>query len=107
MDTLFLLACMFLIGCFIFRKKLGILLHSRKKTQELPMKQEVLERPKIVTYKVMAYNARDFGSTKDMENAMELRLEQCLTGLSKQGVNYEVDFYARGYVMVFFVKYWY
>lgn len=71
------------------------------------MKQEVLERPQIVTYKVLAYNARDFGSTKDLENAMELRLEQCLAGLSKQGVSYEVDFHATGYVMVYLVKYWY
>lgn len=71
------------------------------------MKQEVLERPRIVTYKVMAYNVKDFGSTKDMENAMELRLEQCLTGLSKQGVNYEVAFYSAGYLMVCIIKHWY
>lgn len=71
------------------------------------MKQEVLERPKIVTYKMMVYNARDFGSTKDMENAMEMRLEQCLTGLSKQGVDYDVAFYAAGYVLVCIVKHWY
>lgn len=69
------------------------------------MKQE--ERPTIVTYKVLAYNARDYGSTKELENAMELRLEQCLAGLSKQKVTYEVAFYATGYVMVYLVKYWY
>lgn len=71
------------------------------------MKQEVLERPKIVTYKVLAYNARDYGSTKELENTMELRLEQCLAGLAKQGVSHEVNFYATGYVMVYLVKYWY
>lgn len=71
------------------------------------MKQEVLERPKIVTYKVLAYNARDYGSTKELENTMELRLEQCLAGLAKQGVSHEVTFYATGYVMVYLVKYWY
>ncbi len=107
MDTLFLLACMFLLGCFIFRKKLVLLLHSRKKTQELSMKQEVLERPKIVTYKMFAYNARDYGSTKDLEDAMELRLEKCLTGLDKQGAMHEVSFYTMGYVLVCIVKYSY
>lgn len=106
MDLLFLLAVLFIIGCFIWRKKLGIFFHNKKeRPQELPMKQE--ERPQIVTYKVLAYNARDFGNTKDLENAMELRLEQCLAGLSKQGVSYEVDFHATGYVMVYLVKYWY
>lgn len=106
MDLIFLLAVLFLIGCFIFRKKIGILFHNRKgMPQELPMKQE--QRPMIVTYKVLAYNARDFSNTKDLENAMELRLEQCLAGLSKQGVSYEVAFYATGYVMVYLVKYWY
>lgn len=69
------------------------------------MKQE--ERPTIVTYKVLAYNARDFGSTKELEEAMEMRLEKCLTGLAKQGVRHEVAFYATGYVMVYLVKYWY
>lgn len=73
--------------------------------QELPMKQE--ERPKIETYKVLAYNARDYSSTRDLENAMELRLEQCLAGLAKQGVSSEVKFYATGYVMVYLVKCWY
>lgn len=106
MDTLFLLACMFLIGCFIFRKKLGILLHSRKKPQELPMQQEVLERPEIVTYKVLAFNAKDHHDTKEMENAMELRLEQCLAGLARQGSRFEVEFHANGFVVVYLVKIW-
>lgn len=106
MDTLFLLACMFLIGCFIFRKKLGILLHSRKKPQELPIKQEVLERPEIVTYKVLAFNAKDHHDTKEMENAMELRLEQCLAGLARQGSRFEVEFHANGFVVVYLVKIW-
>lgn len=107
MDTLFLLACMFLIGCFIFRKKLGILLHSRKKPQELPMKQEALECPEVVTYKVLAFNGRDHKDTKEMENAMELRLEKCLSGLSRQGSRYEVEFHAAGYIALFLVKIWY
>ena len=107
MDTLFLLACMFLIGCFIFRKRIGILLHSKKKPQELPMKQEAPERPEIVTYKVLAFNARDHKDTKEMENAMELRLEQCLSGLTRQHSRYEVEFHATGYVVVYLVKIWY
>lgn len=107
MDTLFLLACMFLIGCFIFRKKLGILLHSRKKPQELPMKQEDLERPEILSYKILAFNARDYKDTKEMENAMELRLEKCLAGLTRQHSRFEVEFHATGYVVAFLVKIWY
>lgn len=107
MDTLFLLACMFLIGCFIFRKKLGILLHSRKKPQELPMQQEAPERPEIVSYKVLAFNARDYKDTKEMGNAMELCLEKCLTGLTRQGSRYEVEFHATGYVLVYLIKIWY
>lgn len=106
MDLIFLLAVIFLIGCFIFRKKLGILFHNRKGMEkEIPMKQE--ECPRVVTYKVLAYNARDYGSTKDLESAMELRLEQCLAGLARQGVRYEVAFYATGYVLVYLVKFWY
>lgn len=107
MDLLFLLALVFLCGCFIFRKRIGVYLHSRKKTQELPVAQEEKTRPVVVTYKVLAYNARDYKDTKELENAMELRLEQCLAGLSRQGSTYEVAFYATGFVMVYLVKYWY
>lgn len=107
MDILFLLACMFLTGCFIFRKKLGIFLHSRKKPQELPMKQEAPDCAKIVTYKVLAFNSRDHKDTKELESMMELRLEQCLAGLTRQGSHYEVEFHSTGYVMVYLVKIWY
>lgn len=107
MDYLFLLAVLFLIGCFIFRKRLGIYLHSRKKaSQELPMTEE-RKRPVVVTYKVLAYNARDYKDTKELENSMELRLEQCLAGLSRQGSSYEVQFHATGFVLVYLIKYWY
>ena len=106
MDLIFLLAVLFITGCFIWRKKLGIFLHSRKQTpQELPLQQK--ESPEVVTYKVLAYNARDYKDTKELESMMELRLEQCLSGLSKQGVRYEVEFHATGFVMVYLVKYWY
>lgn len=105
MDLIFLLAVLFIIGCFIWRKKLGVFFHTKKQPKELPMKAE--ERPQVVTYKVLAFNARDYGNTKEMENAMELRLEQCLAGLARQGVTPEVSFHATGYVTVFLVKYWY
>lgn len=106
MDLIFLLAVLFIIGCFIWRKKLAVFFHTKKQTaKELPMQPE--ERPAVVTYKVLAFNARDYGNTKDMENAMELRLEQCLAGLARQGVTHEVSFHATGYVTVFLVKYWY
>ncbi len=106
MDLLFLIALLFIIGCFIFRKKLAVYFHDKKQPKgELPMKQE--ERPEVVTYKVLAYNARDFKDTQELENMMELRLEKCLSGLAKQGVRYEVEFHATGFVMVYLVRYWY
>lgn len=106
MDLLFLLAVLFIAGCFVFRKKLGIFFHGRKEAvQELPVQQE--ERPVVVTYKVLAYNAKDFKDTNELENMMELRLEKCLSGLARQGVKYEVEFHATGFVMVYLVKYWY
>lgn len=106
MDLVYLVAILFIIGCFIWRKKLAVFFHTKRQpVQELPMKLE--ERPEVVTYKVLAYNARDYSDTKSLENAMELRLEQCLAGLAKQRVTYEVRFYATGYVMVYLIKYWY
>lgn len=106
MDLLFLIAIVFILGCFIWRKKLGIFFHNKKQPiQELPMKQ--MERPEVYTYKVLAFNAKDYKDTKELENMMELRLEQCLSGLSKQGVKHEVEFHADGFVMVYLVKYWY
>lgn len=106
MDLIFLLAVLFVLWCFIFRKKLAVFFHSRKKTEgELPLQR--VERPEVVTYKVLAYNARDFKDTKELESMMELRLDKCLAGLAKQGVRYEVEFHATGFVMVYLVRYWY
>lgn len=70
------------------------------------MKQESLERPEVVTYKVLAFNAKDHKDTKEMEDAMELRLEKCLTGLTRQGSRYEVEFHAAGYIALYLVKIW-
>lgn len=106
MDLLFLVAVLFIIGCFIWRKKLAVFFHDKKQPkQELPMQAE--EQPKVVAYKILAYNARDFKDTGELENMMELRLEKCLSGLAKQGVRYEVEFHATGFVMVYLVKYLY
>ena len=82
MDYIFLLSVLFFHFCFLFRKRLAekLALHPRKKQQELP---EPL-KAETATYKILAFNAKDFGSTKELENMMELRLEQCLAGLSKQ-----------------------
>lgn len=107
MDFLFSLAVLFLIGCFLFRKKLGIFFHSKKRVQELPMAQECLERPTIATYKILAFNSRDYKDTKELENMMELRLEQCLAGISRQGSKYEVALHSTGYVIVYLIRYWY
>lgn len=106
MDLLFLAAVLFILGCFIWRKKLAVFFHDRKQAKEgLPLQR--VERPEVVTYKVLAYNARDFKDTGELENMMELRLEKCLSGLSRQGVKYEVEFHATGFVMVYLIKYWY
>lgn len=71
------------------------------------MQQEDLKRPEILSYKVLAFNARDHHDTKELENAMELRLEKCLAGLARQGSRFEVEFHATGYVLVYLVKIWY
>lgn len=107
MDFIFILAVLFIIGCFIWRKKLFVFLHTKKsRPGELQMQEEI-KRPVVVTYKVLAFNARDYKDTKELESMMELRLEQCLSGLARQGVTYEVAFHATGFVMVYLVKYWY
>ena len=106
MDLIFILALLFFGGCFIFRKKLAVLFtRKRNDGSALPVVSEQLH-PVIVTYKILAFNARDFATTKDLENTMELRLEQALAGLAKQGVKYEVEFHSTGFVLVYLIKYW-
>ncbi len=103
MDYIFLLSVLFFLFCFLFRKRLAekLALHPRKKQQELP---EPL-KAETATYKILAFNAKDFGSTKELENMMELRLEQCLAGLSKQGRRADVEFHSTGFVLVYLVRY--
>lgn len=109
MDTLFILALVFLGGCFIFRKKLGIFLTDRRERKRDASAVPLLPAADRTTtaYKVLAYNAKDYDSTKDLENMMELRLEQCLAGLAKQGHKGEVEFHSTGFVLVYLVKYSY
>lgn len=103
MDYIFLLSVLFFLFCFLFRKRLAekLALHPRKKQQELP---EPL-KAETATYKILAFNAKDFGSTKELENMMELRLEQCLAGLSRQGRRADVEFHSTGFVLVYLVRY--
>lgn len=103
MDYIFLLSVLFFLFCFLFRKRLAekLALHPRKKQQELP---EPL-KAETAAYKILAFNAKDFGSTKELENMMELRLEQCLAGLSKQGRRADVEFHSTGFVLVYLVRY--
>lgn len=109
MDTLFIFALVFLIACFVFRKKLSVFMTDRRERKRnassLPM-HPAADR-ETTAYKVLAYNAKDYGSTKDLENMMELRLEQCLAGLAKQGHKAQVEFHATGFVLVYLVKYTY
>ncbi len=109
MDTLFILALVFLIGCFIFRKKLSVFMTTRReKKRGTP---DTLQLPAadrgICVYKILAFNAKDYSSTEDLENMMETRLERCLAGLAKQGHRAEVEFHSTGFVLVYLVKYAY
>lgn len=107
MDIIFLIAVIFLIICYINRKKLAVKF-GRKKA-EIPDDLAILPEKKqldVVEYKVLAYNAKDYVTTQDLENMMELRLEQALAGLAKQGVKYEVEFHSTGFVLVYLIKYW-
>lgn len=109
MDILFILALLFLIGCFIFRKKLSVFMTDRREKKHSTA--EALRFPaadrEVFVYKILAFNAKDFSNTKDLENTMELRLEQCLAGLAKQGHKAEVEFHSTGFVLVYLVKYTY
>lgn len=105
MDTLFILSILFFIACFISRKKLAVLFSGHKK-KELAVTPPMTGTETTI-YKILAYNAKDYPSTKDLEDAMELRLGQCLAGLSRQGHKAEVEFHSTGFVLVYLVKYTY
>ncbi len=105
METLFILALLFTGICFVFRKKLGIFMTDKKSRRE--KNTGIMELPNRETsaYKILAFNAKDYGTTKELENMMELRLEQCLAGLSRQSRNISVELHAEGFVLVYLVKY--
>lgn len=104
MKTLFILSLFVVIVCYFNRKKLAVKL-SKRKNESTPVVEDITD--KTASYCVLAYNAKDFNSTKDLENAMETRLERCITGLAKQGHKAEVEFHSTGFVLVYLVKYWY
>lgn len=107
MDTLFILGLVFLIFCFIFRKRLTVFLTDhRDRNKNAPAHALIpAQETQPWAYSVLAYNAKDYDSTKDLENMMETRLERCLTGLLKQGYETEVELHSTGFVIVYLVKY--
>ncbi len=105
MEALFVLALLFTGICFVFRKKLGIYMNDRKNRKEKTPGFTGMPEREISSYKILAFNAKDYATTKDLENMMELRLEQCLAGLSRQSRNISVELHAEGFVLVYLVKY--
>lgn len=105
MNTLFIIAMLFLISCFVFRKKLITLLHKDpvQKTPEI----ESTKTGKAFCYKILAFNAKDYETTKQLEDTMELRLTKCIDGMSRRGEEPEVSFFANGFVSIFLIKYYY
>lgn len=109
MDILFIFALLFLGGCFLFRKRLGIFLSDRRDSKRNPQELSVLpthDSGKTV-YKILAFNVNDLSGTKDLEDMVELRLERCLTGLSKQGYEAEVSLHVDGGILLFLIHYRY
>lgn len=104
MHTLFILSLIIIIIFYFNRKKIAILFAKNKHEVADEFEENAY---KTASYCVLAYNAKDFDSTKDLENAMETRLERCITGLAKQGHKAEVEFHSTGFVLVYLVKYWY
>lgn len=80
---------------------------SRSGKKQIEQKPDDNDSGQAVCYRIFAYNAKDYPSTKDLENAMELRLEQCVAGLAKQGHKAEVNIYSGGFVIICLVRYSY
>ena len=104
MHTLFILSLIVIIIFYFNRKKLAVLFAKNRHETETIVEENA---DKTASYCILAYNAKDFASTKDLENAMVTRLERCITGLTKQGHKAEVEFHSTGFVLVYIVKYWY
>lgn len=107
MDTLFILALLFLIGCFIFRKRLAVIFtgHKDKKGKISALPEMPVKDTKNLACKILLFRAGDYDSAKDMENVMDVRLEQCLSGLARQGIMPEVQLYADGLIFIYLVRY--
>lgn len=106
MHTLFILSLFVLFICYLSRRKLAVLFTKGKNKHDVP--PAIPDKAdKTVSYRILAYNAKDYESTKELENMMELRLEQCLAGLAKQGHSAEVEFHSTGFVLVYLVKFSY
>lgn len=106
MDALFMAALLFTGACFLFRRRLGTALHAARKAgpkSALPL-SEGRQAPEPPIYRILAFNARDYGSAKELEDAMELRLEKCLAGIARQGKGCEVEFHSTGFVLAFLIR---
>lgn len=80
---------------------------SRSGKKQIEQKHDDNRSGQAVCYRVLAYNAKDYPSTKDLENEMELRLERCISGLAKQGHYADVKVYSGGFVIVYLIRYSY
>lgn len=107
MDTLFILAVVFLIGCFIFRKRLAEMLSERKekKGNAAALPVSLPEDKRTSDCKVMVFHAEDYENAKDMENAMESRLDTCIAGLIRRGYEPEVELHLNNWGCVYLIKY--
>lgn len=109
MDIVFIIALLFLLGCIVFRKKLTELFADRKEQKKRTADNSAFtaypEKSKITDYTILAFNARDYATTKDLEDMMETRLQRCLAGLAKEGVEADVEFYSTGFVLVYLIRY--
>lgn len=105
MVTLSVVSLFFLTLCFIFRKKLAVLLAGRGEGNAQRHELPAAGSAEAVVCRVFAFNAEDYGSTGEFENHMELRLEQCLAGLARQGHKADVELHASGRAVVCLVKY--
>lgn len=105
MEALFILALLFIVICFVARRKLGIFMTDKSSRKGKNSGAMELLQKETAAYKILAFNAKDYDTTKDLENMMELRLEQCLAGLSRQSHDVNVELHAEGFVLVYLVKY--
>ncbi|MCM1264337.1 MAG: hypothetical protein NC313_16625 [Butyrivibrio sp.] len=108
MNTLFIISLIVIFIIYLNRRKISVLMtkdRTGRSGNQTGQKEPENESCKSTFYKILAYNAKDFETTKDLEDAMDLRLERCISGLAKQGHHAEVEVYSGGFVIVYLVKY--